>query len=93
MPSLALSTINLVDTIYDYLPFNETEQFSVKPIYEKLSGWQEPTFGIKNWEDLPLNAKKYILFLETLIGKRISIVSTGPEREQTIDRKNILNNI
>jgi len=84
---------NLVDTIYDYLPFNETEQFSVKPIYETLSGWQKSTFGIKNWEDLPINAKKYILFLETLIDKRISIVSTGPEREQTIDRKNILNNI
>ncbi|SVB23820.1 uncharacterized protein METZ01_LOCUS176674, partial [marine metagenome] len=73
---------------YDYLPFNESEQLKVKPIYEILPGWQESTFGIKNWEDLPKKAQDYILFLETLVDTKISIVSTGPERNQTIDRKN-----
>ncbi len=79
--------------LYDYLPFNENLQSNVIPIYENLSGWQSSTFGITNWEDLPKEAKKYILFIEKLIGKRISIISTGPERNQTIDRNNILSNI
>ena len=77
----------------DYLPFNEVSQSMVKPVYEILPGWQEKTFNVKKWEDLPKNAQDYILFLEQLIETNISIVSTGPERSQTIDRKNILNNI
>ena len=84
---------NLGNKEFDYLPFNESEQFTVKPIYETLPGWKESTFGIQNWENLPKNAQAYILFLETLVDTKISIVSTGPERSQTIDRKNILNNI
>ena len=84
---------NLNNKEYDYLPFNESEQLSIKPIYEILPGWQEPTFGIKSWKDLPKNAQDYILFLENLVDTKISIISTGPERNQTIDRKNILSNI
>ena len=78
---------------YDYLPSNEYEQSSVEPIYETLPGWKESTFGIQKWDELPINAKKYILFLERLIETKISIISTGPERNQTIDKINILNNI
>ena len=84
---------NLNNKEYDYLPFNESEQLIIKPIYKKVPGWQESTFGIKHWEELPKNAKDYILFLETLVNTKISIISTGPERSQTIDRKNILSNI
>jgi adenylosuccinate synthase len=83
----------LDDKIYDYLPFNELSQSRVKPIYETLPGWQEKTFGTKKWKDLPKNAQDYVLFLEKLIETSISIVSTGPERTQTIDRKDLLNNI
>lgn len=83
----------LNDKHYDYLPFNESEQFAVQPIYETLSGWKASTFGIKKWEDLPSKAKDYILLLEKLVETKISIISTGPERTQTIDRKNLLSNI
>ena len=78
---------------YDYLPLNEVSQTLVKPIYETLLGWQEKTFNIKKWEDLPKNAQDYVLFLEKLVQANISIVSTGPERNQIIDRKNLLSNI
>ena len=79
--------------IYDYLPFDEILQFKVEPIYVTLDGWQKSTYGIKNWKDLPKKAKDYILFIEELIETRISIISTGPERSETIDRDNILINI
>ena len=78
---------------YDYLPFNENLQKNILPIYKTMEGWKKSTFGIKDWENLPKNAQEYVLFLEKLIETRISIVSTGPERTETIDRKNILANI
>jgi len=78
---------------YDYLPFNELEQLSVQPIYKTLSGWKESTFGIAKWENLPVRAQEYVLFLEVLMDTKISIVSTGPERSQTIDRNDLLSNI
>jgi len=81
------------DNIYDYFPSNEQLQKNITPIYEIMDGWQKSTFGIKEWKYLPKNAQKYILFLEKLIDTKISIVSTGPERTETIDRKNILANI
>jgi len=81
------------DIIYDYLPFNEKLQKNILPIYETMEGWQKSTFGIKDWECLPKNAQEYILFLEKLIETRISIVSTGPERTETIDKNSILTNI
>jgi len=83
----------LNDKNYDYLPFNESEQLSVQPIYKTLSGWKESTFGTTKWENLPIKAQEYVLFLEGLMDTKISIVSTGPERSQTIDRKDLLSNI
>ena len=88
-----LSCYSLNTKKYDYLPFNESDQFSVRPIYKTLPGWSKSTFGTQKWSQLPQNAKNYILFLESLISTKISIISTGPERNQTIDRKNILSKI
>ena len=84
---------DLEGKLYDYLPFNEFDQGNIKPIYEPLPGWEESTYGIKKWSDLPEKAKNYILFIEKLIDTKISIISTGPERTQTIDREDLLRNI
>jgi len=78
---------------YTYLPFNESEQFSIQPIYKTIPGWRQSTYGINNWQDLPKKAQEYILFIESLVDTNISIISTGPERNQTIDRKKILDKI
>ncbi|MFZ2843310.1 adenylosuccinate synthase [Psychrobacter sp.] len=57
---------------------------SVMPIYETLEGWSESTVGVTNYDDLPENAKKYIKRIEALIDCPIDIISTGPDREETI---------
>lgn len=56
----------------------------VEPVYETLPGWQESTFGVQKAEDLPENAKAYIHFIEEKIGAPIDIISTGPDRVETI---------
>ena len=77
---------------YNYLPFDENIQNILMPIYETIPGWQESTFGLTSWDDLPKKAQNYISFLESKIEKNISIISTGPDRAHTIDRNNLLSN-
>jgi len=60
------------------------ELSACKPIYEEMLGWQESTFGIKRYEDLPLNARNYLKRIEQVTGAPIDIISTGPDREETI---------
>ncbi len=68
----------------DYLPAASEDQFNIKPIYKTFLGWKTKTQGIRNFKDLPDNAKKYIHALEDFIDARISSISTSPEREDTI---------
>jgi len=68
----------------DYLPAAVEDQLKIKPIYKTFDGWKSSTKGIRNINDLPENAKKYILAIENFIGSKISSVSTSPEREDTI---------
>ncbi len=68
----------------DYLPASVEDQLKIKPIYKTFPGWKEETNGIKNMDDLPENAKKYIYAIEDFIGSKISSISTSPEREDTI---------
>lgn len=56
----------------------------VKPVYVELPGWSQSTFGAKSLADLPENARDYITYIEQAIGARIDIVSTGPDRVETI---------
>ena len=68
----------------DYLPAASEDQFNIKPIYKIFPGWKTKTQGIRNIQDLPENAKKYIYALEDFIGAKISSISTSPERDDTI---------
>ena len=68
----------------DHLPSASEDQLKVKPIYKVFEGWKSSTKGIKNIDDLPENAKKYIYAIEDFVGAKISSISTSPEREDTI---------
>ena len=57
---------------------------TVEPLYEEMPGWSETTFGVKSWDGLPQNAKNYIQRLAEVTGAPIDIVSTGPDRTETI---------
>jgi adenylosuccinate synthase len=56
----------------------------VEPVYETLPGWKSETLGTTRYEDLPANARAYVEFLSRAIGVEIGLISTGPERDQTI---------
>ena len=68
----------------DYLPAGAEDQFKIEPIYETFPGWKKSTKGVRNIENLPDKAKKYIYALEDFIEAKISSISTSPEREDTI---------
>lgn len=70
--------------IIDYLPGGQAKQARVEPIYETLEGWKETTAGARSWNDLPAQAVKYVRHVEELIGAPVSMLSTSPEREDTI---------
>ncbi len=70
--------------IYDYLPNRIDLQNKAKPIYEEMAGWQESVRNITKIEDLPENAIKYIKRIEKICGINIDIISTGPDRKETI---------
>ena len=69
---------------YDYLPTAADRQARCTPIYEEMPGWQESTAGARSWADLPAQAIKYIRRIEELIQCPVAMVSTSPEREDTI---------
>jgi len=68
----------------DYLPTAAAQQARVEPIYETLAGWSESTFGARRWLDLPAEAIKYIKRVEELIETPVALLSTSPERDDTI---------
>ncbi|WP_416244116.1 adenylosuccinate synthase [Azospira sp. APE16] len=70
--------------VLDLLPIGADEVARCEPIYETMPGWKETTFGAKRWEDLPATAQAYLDRIQTLCEIPIDIVSTGPERDETI---------
>ena len=68
----------------DALPAEPDAQMRVEPVYESLSGWQESTQGARSWADLPAAAIKYVRRIEELIEVPVALLSTSPEREDTI---------
>ena len=71
-------------TELDYFPSNAAEQAVCTPIYEEMPGWSETTYGARSWAELPANAVKYIRRLEELTGMPVALLSTSPERDDTI---------
>jgi adenylosuccinate synthase len=74
----------LGDEVLDYLPANPADQARLEPIWESTEGWQQSTRGARRWADLPATAIKYIRRLEELIGAPVTLLSTSPERDDTI---------
>ena len=70
--------------VLDHLPFASDEQARCEPIYEELEGWSESTEGARSWADLPGAAVKYVRRIEELIGCPVALLSTSPERDDTI---------
>jgi adenylosuccinate synthase len=69
----------------DYLPANAAEQAQIEAVYETLDGWSgESSFGARSWADLPAQAVRYVRYIEELIGAPVTLLSTSPERDDTI---------
>ena len=77
------------DKIINNFPASLEDLAKCEPVYEELDGWNEDLTNIEKFEDLPENAKKYIARIEELIDVNIDLVSVGPNRTQTIIRRNI----
>ena len=74
----------LGDQVLDHLPADACEQANVEPVYETMQGWSESTRGARSWAELPALAIKYIRRIEELISAPVALLSTSPEREDTI---------
>jgi adenylosuccinate synthase len=72
------------DETYDYVPSGMTLQAELEPVYESAEGWGESTKGARSWADLPATAIKYIRRLEEEIGAPVALLSTSPERDDTV---------
>jgi adenylosuccinate synthase len=70
--------------VVDYLPGGLKAQAALEPIYEELEGWDESTQGARSWKDLNGNAVKYVRRIEELIGAPVALLSTSPQRDDTI---------
>jgi adenylosuccinate synthase len=68
----------------DRLPASQAAQARVVPVYETIPGWEGTTAGARSWADLPAQAIKYVRRIEELIGAPVALLSTSPERDDTI---------
>jgi adenylosuccinate synthase len=73
---------------FDHLPASALEQAKARPIYETMEGWTDSTAGARSWADLPAQAVKYVRRVEELIGAPVTVLSTSPERQDTILMRN-----
>ncbi len=85
MDELKICTGYMLDgELIDYLPAGQGAQARVIPVYETLEGWKDTTAGARSWSALPAQAIKYVRYIEELIGCPVAMLSTSPEREDTI---------
>ncbi len=96
---IALTKLDVLDTLetvkvctgyrldgrtLDYLPPHPADQARVEPVYEEIAGWEASTQGARSWVDLPARAIKYVRRIEELVRCPVALVSTSPERDDTI---------
>ena len=79
-----IALTKLDGTLIDYLPASQGAQARVEPVYETVEGWKGTTAGARSWADLPAQAVKYVRLIEERIGAPVALLSTSPEREDTI---------
>lgn len=85
LKTLKIAVAYDIDGVMYYAPPASIEKTAkAKPVYEELPGWEEDISGIKNYDDLPENCKKYVKRMEELVGTKISMISVGPDRSQNI---------
>ncbi|MDQ0466369.1 adenylosuccinate synthase [Caulobacter ginsengisoli] len=72
------------DKVLDYLPAGMRDQAAAVPVYEEMEGWSESTQGVRSFRDLNANAIKYVRRIEELIGAPVALLSTSPQRDDTI---------
>jgi adenylosuccinate synthase len=75
---------------HEHMPVNQSDVHHAKPVYEYLDGWWEDISGCRTFEELPENARRYVLRVEELIGARVSAVGVGPGRHEIIERHSLL---
>ena len=68
----------------ELLPFGAANIDGLEPVYEELPGWSESTFGVRELDRLPANARRYLDRLSEVCGAPIDMISTGPDRDETI---------
>ena len=79
-----ISITELFTSLIEYFPAGMAAQAAAEPIYETMDGWPESTRGARSWMDLPATAIKYIRRIEELIEAPVAMLSTSPERDDTI---------
>ncbi len=85
LPSIKIAVGYRLDgRALDHFPAAEGAQARVEPVYEEMEGWTESTAGARTWNDLPAQAIKYVRHVEELIGAPVALLSTSPERDDTI---------
>ena len=77
-------------TRVEEMPWSQSDFHHATPIYENLPGWSEDITGVRTFEDLPVNAQKYVLFLEEISGARISAIGVGPSRDAIVARHSLV---
>ena len=75
---------------HDEMPMTQSDFHHAKPIYEELPGWWEDISLARTFDELPLNAQRYVLALEQMVGQRVSAIGVGPGREAIISRHDLL---
>jgi adenylosuccinate synthase len=91
MPAIQVCTAYRVHgQTMDTMPAAGAAMAAAEPVYEELPGWQQPTAGVRSFDELPSNAQSYVRFIEDILGVPICLISVGPEREQAISLERII---